>query len=186
MHTQVNPDIMRAASLAAIAHQGPLSLVPADIAIGAQGHTHAGPGLTARAVASVRHWARKAAPYARLALWYARHPRQAWELAKTCAYAGKFLLTIWRALPWYVLPVLALAAVIKFCVWPDMGLDETLCAVAVAIIANRRPGLIKALYREAQNGKPAPCTCEPCAGKQARRVARRARVRSVYAWALAR
>jgi hypothetical protein len=41
----------------------------------------------------------------------------------------------------------------------DFGVDEVLFALAFALIAWRRPGLLRALYREAQAGKPAPCRC---------------------------
>jgi hypothetical protein len=108
MHTQVNPDIMRAASLAAIAHQGPLSVVPADIAIGAQGHTHAGPGLTARAAGLAARAARR---------------------------FGRYLAALWRAVPgpWPVKALLVALAVAE----PGPFGELALVAYANAVAAYR-------------------------------------------------
>ena len=115
----------------------------------------------------------------------ARHPIQT---ARTAARAGKLLLPAWRAVPWYVWPVLGVAAVVK-CFPLDMGTDEALTALALGLIAWRRGGradtsrgprrycLVTALWREAQTGKPAYCQCAPCAARWQARQARRARVR---------
>jgi len=76
----------------------------------------------------------------------------------TCVRAAKYLPTVRHAIPWYVWPILAVATVVK--VMPlDFGTDEALFAIAFALIAWRRPGLLKALYREAQVGKPVRCAC---------------------------
>jgi hypothetical protein len=84
------------------------------------------------------------------------HP---WHAAKTTMHAAKHLPTVRKALPWYVLPIVVLAALVK-CLPFDGGLDETLFTVAFLLVLWRRPGLLEALYHEAANGKPAPCHCE--------------------------
>jgi hypothetical protein len=99
--------------------------------------------------------------------------RRAWRFVRTCTHAAKLLPTVRRAIPWYVWPILAVAAVVK-CFPLDFGTDEALFAVAFALIAWRRPGLLKALYREAQAGKPAPCGCRRHAPVVAASVAREA------------
>ena len=86
---------------------------------------------------------------------------RAWRFMRTCTRAAKYLPAVRRAVPWYVWPILGLAALIK-CMPFDGGTDEALFALAFALIAWRRPGLLKALYREAQAGKPARCACERC------------------------
>lgn len=78
---------------------------------------------------------------------------------KTCVRAAKLLLTVRQAVPVYVWPILGLATIVKFIPF-DFGTDEALFALAFALIAWRRPGLLKALYREAQAGKPVRCGCE--------------------------
>ena len=85
-----------------------------------------------------------------------------WRFARTCVHAAKLLPTVRRAVPWYCWPILGLAAAVK-CLPLDFGTDEALFAIAFALIAWRRPGLLKALYREAQAGKPATCRCGQCA-----------------------
>ena len=92
--------------------------------------------------------------------------------AKTTFHAAKMLPAVWRALPWYVLPIVALAALVK-CLPFDGGADETLFAGAFVLVLWRRPGLLEALYHEAASGKPAPCQCDRAqcqrrAAKQAR------------------
>jgi hypothetical protein len=74
-------------------------------------------------------------------------------------HAAKHLPTVRRALPWYTLPIVVLAALIK-CLPLDFGLDETLFSIAFVLVLWRRPGLLEALYHEAASGKPAPCHCE--------------------------
>ena len=86
--------------------------------------------------------------------------------ARTCVRAVKLLPTVRRAVPAYVWPVLGLAAAVK-CLPLDMGADETLFAVAALLILWRRPGLLEALYREAQAGKPVRCSC----GRHGRKAA---------------
>jgi hypothetical protein len=76
----------------------------------------------------------------------------------TFVHAAKYLPTVRRALPWYIWPLLAIASAVK-ALPVDFGVDEALFAAAFALIAWRRPGLLRALYREAQAGKPAPCRC---------------------------
>jgi hypothetical protein len=88
----------------------------------------------------------------------ARAARQARLFAVTCIHAAKYLPTVRRAVPWYIWPLLAIATAVK-AVPVDFGVDEALFALAFALIAWRRPGLLRALYREAQAGKPAPCRC---------------------------
>lgn len=85
--------------------------------------------------------------------------RRAVRFTRTCVRAAKLLTTVHQAVPRYVWPVLGLAALVK-CLPLDMGMDEALFAIAFALIAWRRPGLLKALYREAQSGKPVRCSCE--------------------------
>jgi len=87
--------------------------------------------------------------------------KAAWCFTRTCVHAAKLLPTVRRAIPAYVWPILGLAMLAK-CMPLDMGTDEALFALAFALIAWRRPGLLKALYREAQAGKPARCACERC------------------------
>lgn len=84
-----------------------------------------------------------------------------WRFARTCVHAARLLPAVRRAVPWYVWPVLAVAALVK-CLPLDFGTDEALFALAFALIWWRRPGLLNALYREAQSGKPAPCRCGQC------------------------
>jgi len=84
--------------------------------------------------------------------------RLATVFSVTCVHAAKYLPTVRRALPWYVWPLLAIALAVK-ALPVDFGVDEALLAVAFALIAWRRPGLLRALYREARAGKPAPCRC---------------------------
>ena len=83
---------------------------------------------------------------------------RAWRFTRTCTRAAKLLPTVRQAVPWYVWPILGLAAAVK-CLPVDFGADETLFAIAFALIAWKRPGLLKALYREAQAGKPVRCGC---------------------------
>jgi len=92
----------------------------------------------------------------------AARARRAVRFARTCVRAAKLLPSVHQAVPRYVWPILALAAVVK-CMPLDFGADETLFAVAFALIAWKRPGLLKALYREAQAGKPVRCECSGCA-----------------------
>ncbi len=67
----------------------------------------------------------------------------------TLMHAAKLLPTVKQAIPRYVWPILILAMLVK--VLPvDFGIDEALLIIAVALIAWRRPGLLKALYREAE------------------------------------
>jgi hypothetical protein len=89
----------------------------------------------------------------------AANVRRAVRFTRTCVRAAKLLTTVHQAVPRYVWPILGLAALVK-CLPLDFGADETLFAIAFALIAWRRPGLLKALYREAQEGKPARCQCE--------------------------
>jgi hypothetical protein len=72
--------------------------------------------------------------------------------AVTCVHAARYLPTVRRAVPWYVWPLLAVASAVK-ALPVDFGVDEALFAVAFALIAWRRPGLLRALYHEAQAGK---------------------------------
>lgn len=97
----------------------------------------------------------------------ARHPI---VTARTCGHAAKMLPTVRRALPWYVLPIVILAAAVK-CLPLDFGADEALFAVAFALVLWKRPGLLEALYREAQAGRPAPCSCERHGGSRRAREA---------------
>ena len=83
---------------------------------------------------------------------------RALRFARTCVHAAKLLPTVRRAIPWYVQALCVLAALVK-CLPLDMGADEALFTIAALLIAWRRPGLLKALYREAQAGKPAACHC---------------------------
>ena len=76
----------------------------------------------------------------------------------TCVHAARYLPTVRGALPWYLWPLLAVASAAK-AMPVDFGVDEVLFALAFGLIAWRRPGLLRALYREAQAGKPAPCRC---------------------------
>jgi len=76
----------------------------------------------------------------------------------TCVHAAGYLAAVRRAVPWYVWPLLAIASAVK-ALPVDFGVDEALFAAAFALIAWRRPGLLRALYREAQAGKPARCRC---------------------------
>ena len=78
--------------------------------------------------------------------------------ARTCVHAAKLLPTVRKALPWYVLPIVVLAAAVKMLPL-DFGTDEALFAIAFALVLWRRPGLLEALYREAQSGRPAKCQC---------------------------
>ena len=77
----------------------------------------------------------------------------------TCIRAAKYLPTVRRAVPAYVWPILAVATAIKVMPVIDFEIDEVLYVVAALLIAWRRPGLLKALYRETQAGKPARCQC---------------------------
>ncbi len=86
------------------------------------------------------------------------HAAQAWQFTRTCTHAAKLLPTVRHAVPWFVWPVLVLAAIVK-CIPLDMGTDEALFVLAALLIAWRRPGLLKALFREAQVGRPVPCSC---------------------------
>lgn len=87
-----------------------------------------------------------------------RGARQAMLFVLTCARAAKYLPTVRRAVPWYIWPLLAVASAVK-AVPVDFGVDELLFTLAFVLIAWRRPGLLRALYREAQAGKPVPCRC---------------------------
>ncbi len=103
--------------------------------------------------------ARRTLQYFRaLAREIVRAARQATLFVMTCVHAAKYLPTVRRALPWYIWPLLAIASAVK-ALPVDFGIDEALFAAAFALIAWRRPGLLRALYREAQGGKPAPCQC---------------------------
>lgn len=170
MHDQT----MQAAALAAIANGSvmPFASLPAGVMIAPA------PRKPNRRPGAIPELARKAARGAQLIRWAAAHPaqarRRAVTFARTCVRAAKYLPTVRRAVPWYVWPVLGLASAVK-CMPLDFGADETLFAIAFALIAWRRPGLLKALYREAQAGKPARCQC----GQHARKLAglaRRARL----------
>jgi hypothetical protein len=87
----------------------------------------------------------------------------------TCLHAAKYLPTVRRAVPWYIWPLLAVASAVK-ALPVDFGVDEVLFTLAFALIAWRRPGLLRALYREAQAGKPSPCDSQRRASdRQARR-----------------
>lgn len=99
--------------------------------------------------------ARRRARLARFARSTARHPL---TTAQTCIRAAKLLPTVRQAVPGYVWPILALAAAVK-CLPLDFGADETLFAAAFLLILWQRPGLLEALYHEAQAGKPARCQC---------------------------
>jgi hypothetical protein len=85
-----------------------------------------------------------------------RAARLAMLFLVTCVHAAKYLPTVRRAVPWYIWPLLAMASAVK-ALRVDFGADEALFAAAFVLIAWRRPGLLRALYREAQAGKPAPC-----------------------------
>jgi hypothetical protein len=87
-----------------------------------------------------------------------RAARQTMRFLVTCVHAAKYLPTVRRAVPWYIWPLLAVASAVKT-LPVDFGVDEVLFTLAFALIAWRRPGLLRALYREAQAGKPAPCRC---------------------------
>ena len=65
----------------------------------------------------------------------------------TCIHAAKYLPTVRSAVPWYIWPLLAVASAVK-AMPVDFGVDEVL----FALIAWRRPDLLRALYREAQAG----------------------------------
>lgn len=88
------------------------------------------------------------------AQWHA-----AWQFVMTCVRAAKYLPTVRRAVPPYVWPILAVATAIKVAPIIDFEIDEALYAVAAVLIAWRRPRLLKALYREAQAGRPPSCQC---------------------------
>jgi hypothetical protein len=94
------------------------------------------------------------------------------RFAGNCLHAVKLLPTVRRAVPWYVWPLLALAAAVK-CLPVDFGADETLFILAAVIIVWRRPGLLRALYREASAGRPEPCACDRhvTPGRSGRRAA---------------
>ena len=77
---------------------------------------------------------------------------------RACVHAAKLLPTVRRAIPWYCQAIIVIAALVK-CLPLDMGADEALFTLAALLIAWRRPGLLKALYREASSGKPARCQC---------------------------
>lgn len=118
-------------------------------------------------VAEIKRHARAAGRFAGTA---ARHPI---TTGKTLGRAAKLLLTVRAAVPRYVWPILAVAALVKC--WPlDMGLDEALFTLAFALIAWQRPGLVTALWREAEAGKPPRCQCDrpKCARKAAKAAAR--------------
>ena len=87
-----------------------------------------------------------------------RAARRAISFVAACVHAAKYLPTVRRALPWYIWPLIAVAVAVK-ALPVDFGVDEMLFTLAFAVIAWRRPGLLRALYREAQAGKPAPCRC---------------------------
>jgi len=74
---------------------------------------------------------------------------QTLRLISTAMKAAKYLPTVRKAVPAYVWPLLGLALLIKL-VPIDFGIDEALLAICFALIAWRRPGLLKALWREAQ------------------------------------
>jgi hypothetical protein len=102
-----------------------------------------------------RTWRRVRAARARDVVRAARH---AMLFVVTCVHAAKYLPTVRRAVPRYIWPLLAVASAVK-ALPVDFGVDEMLFTLAFALIAWRRPGLLQALYREAQAGKPAPCRC---------------------------
>ncbi|HEY2079387.1 MAG TPA: hypothetical protein VGH53_23915 [Streptosporangiaceae bacterium] len=102
-----------------------------------------------------RTWRRVRAARARDVVRAARH---AMLFVVACVHAAKYLPTVRRAVPWYIWPLLAVASAVK-ALPVDFGVDEALFTLAFALIAWRRPGLLRALYREAQAGKPAPCRC---------------------------
>lgn len=83
---------------------------------------------------------------------------RAMRFVLTCVHAAKYLPTVRRAVPWFIWPLLAVASAAK-ALPVDFGVDELLFTLAFVLIAWRRPGLLRALYREAQAGKPAPCRC---------------------------
>jgi hypothetical protein len=102
-----------------------------------------------------RTWRRVRAARARDVVRAARH---AMLFVVACVHAAKYLPTVRRAVPWYIWPLLAVDSAVK-ALPVDFGVDEMLFTLAFALIAWRRPGLLRALYREAQAGKPAPCRC---------------------------
>jgi hypothetical protein len=116
-------------------------------------HTHAD------GTSGQRSTRRQVARFARVAT---HHPV---TTARTCVHAAKLLPTVWRALPVWVLPLVGLAAAVK-CLPVDFGADETLFAAAFVLILWARPGLLEALYREAQAGRPARCQCPRHAKKE--------------------
>jgi hypothetical protein len=67
----------------------------------------------------------------------------------TAGRACRYLWTVRAAIPWPVKVILAVAMVVKCCPL-DMGLDETLTAVAVLVLNRTRPGLVRACWRAAQ------------------------------------
>ena len=88
----------------------------------------------------------------------ARAARLSMVFLVSCVQAAKYLPTVRRAVPWYIWPLLATALAVK-ALPVDFGVDEALFAAAFALIAWRRPGLLRALYREVQAGKPPRCRC---------------------------
>ena len=160
----------RAAVLTAIANSGPLPYM-LDLGHQAREEAHS---IAAELVCDLgeRAMARQnrqrgegAARLRRFARALRQHPL---TTARTCVHAAKLLPTVRKALPWYVLPIVILATLVK-CLPLDFGADETLFAIAFALVLWKRPGLLDALYREAQSGKPARCQCSRHARKAAGR-----------------
>ena len=151
----MNPQQERAAVLTAIANGAPLPyLLDLGSRAREQAHTVAAEAVCAIGERSMRP-RRHPGRLARFARSAARHPLRT---GRTCVHAAKLLPTVRHALPWYVWPIVVLAALVK-CLPLDFGADETLFAIAFALVLWKRPGLLEALYHEAQAGKPASCQC---------------------------
>ncbi len=88
---------------------------------------------------------------------------------RTCMQAAKLLPTVKSAIPKWIWPILAVASIVKM-LPVDFFIDETLFFIAFVLISWRRPGLLKALYREAQAGRPVPCVCEKHRGGRGFRI----------------
>lgn len=88
--------------------------------------------------------------------WY--EPASLLFLGGQIVRMAKLLPTVARAVPRYVWPIFAAAALIK-CFPLDFGIDETLFVVGLALIVRKRPGLVRVLWREASAGKAARCAC---------------------------
>ena len=151
----MTPQQERAAILTAIANSAPLPyLLDLGSQVREEAHSLAAEAICAIGERSMRP-KRRPGRLARFARTAAHHPI---TTGRTCVHAAKMLPTVRHALPWYVWPVLGLAAAVK-CLPLDFGLDETLFAIAFALVLWQRPGLLEALYHEAASGKPARCQC---------------------------